>query len=71
MTGGLAADPGLHLDLPAPRMLIFGEQNNTHSYLPNLDAAANVELSGIPQCGHPGTPTPRDAAGHPQLPHQH
>jgi len=48
MTGGLAADAGLHLDLPAPRMLIYGEQNNAHSYLPNLDAAASVELSGDP-----------------------
>jgi hypothetical protein len=34
---------------PRPRMLIYGEQNNTHSYLPNLDAAASVELSAIPQ----------------------
>jgi hypothetical protein len=63
MTGGLAADAGLHLDLPAPRMLIYGEQNNTHSYLPNLDAAASVELSGIPQCGHPCTPTPPRCGG--------
>ena len=47
MTGGLAADAGLHLDLPAPRMLNYGEQNNTHSYLRNLDAAAGVELSAI------------------------
>jgi hypothetical protein len=37
-------------------MLIYGEQNNTHSYLPNLDAAASVELSAVPQCGYPCTP---------------
>jgi len=63
MTGGLAADAGLHLDLPAPRMLNYGEQNNTHSYLRNLDAAAGVELSAILQCGHPWTPTPSRCAG--------
>jgi hypothetical protein len=70
MKGGLAADAALHLDLPAARMLIYGEQNNTHSYLPNLDAAASVELSAIPQCTHVRQ-RPRDVAGHPQLPHHH
>jgi pimeloyl-ACP methyl ester carboxylesterase len=39
------------LSLPFPRMFMYGEQNASLSYLPQL-AAAGVELAQIPQCGH-------------------
>jgi pimeloyl-ACP methyl ester carboxylesterase len=39
------------LSLPIPRMYMYGEQNNTLSYLPQL-AAAGVELAEIPDCAH-------------------
>lgn len=39
------------LALPAPRMFLYGEQNDTLSYLSKL-AANGVELAPIPRCGH-------------------
>ncbi|KFG01782.1 alpha/beta hydrolase [Streptomyces scabiei] len=39
------------LGLPAPRMFMYGEQNNTLSYLPAL-AAGGVELAEISHCAH-------------------
>ncbi|HEY3573541.1 MAG TPA: alpha/beta hydrolase [Arthrobacter sp.] len=39
------------LSLPFPRMFMYGEQNNTLSYLPHL-AANGVELAEIPHSGH-------------------
>lgn len=39
------------LTLPAARMLMYGEQNNTLSYLPTVQTAG-VELAEIPDCGH-------------------
>ena len=39
------------LGLPLPRMFMYGEQNNTLSYLPHL-AANGVELAEIPFSGH-------------------
>jgi hypothetical protein len=71
MTGGLAADAGLHLDLPAPRMLIYGEQNNTHSYLPALTRPPVLSSPGSPSAATHVRQRPRDVAGHPRLPHQH
>lgn len=40
------------LALPAPRMLMYGDQNAGLSYLPRLRAAEGVELAEIPACGH-------------------
>lgn len=39
------------LSLPFPRMYMYGEQNNTLSYLPQL-AANGVELAEISDCAH-------------------
>lgn len=39
------------LSLPFPRMFMYGEQNNTLSYLPLL-ASSGVELAEISQCAH-------------------
>jgi pimeloyl-ACP methyl ester carboxylesterase len=39
------------LGLPAPKMFMYGEQNNALSYLPAL-AEGGVELAEIEQCGH-------------------
>ncbi|MER6617728.1 hypothetical protein [Streptomyces xantholiticus] len=39
------------LGLPAPKMFMYGEQNNTLSYLPAL-AEGGVELAGIDHCAH-------------------
>lgn len=39
------------LALPFPRMFMYGEQNNTLSYLPHL-AGNGVELAEIPHSGH-------------------
>ena len=39
------------LGLPLPRMFMYGEQNNTLTYLPHL-AANGVELAEIPFSGH-------------------
>lgn len=39
------------LSLPLPRMFMYGEQNNTLSYLPHL-ASNGVELAEIPHSGH-------------------
>jgi pimeloyl-ACP methyl ester carboxylesterase len=39
------------LGLPFPRMFMYGEQNNTLTYLPHL-AANGVELAEIPFSGH-------------------
>ena len=39
------------LALPAPRMLMYGEQNNTLSYLDRLQENS-IELAEIPQSGH-------------------
>ncbi|MGW2115172.1 alpha/beta fold hydrolase [Streptomyces zhihengii] len=39
------------LALPVPRMFMYGEQNNTLSYLPAL-AAGGVELAEISRCAH-------------------
>ncbi|MDG9719773.1 alpha/beta hydrolase [Streptomyces sp. DH24] len=39
------------LGLPAPKMFMYGEQNNTLSYLPAL-AAGGVELAEIEHCAH-------------------
>jgi pimeloyl-ACP methyl ester carboxylesterase len=39
------------LSLPAPRMLMYGDQNNTLSYLPTL-RAHNIQLAEIGECGH-------------------
>jgi len=39
------------LNLPCPKMFMYGDQNADLSYLPHL-AAHGVELAEIPQCGH-------------------
>jgi pimeloyl-ACP methyl ester carboxylesterase len=39
------------LKLPMPRMFMYGEQNNSLSYLPHL-AAGGIELAEIPRSGH-------------------
>ncbi|MEW2259641.1 alpha/beta hydrolase [Streptomyces sp. NPDC047869] len=39
------------LALPVPRMFMYGEQNNTLSYLPTL-AEGGVELAEIEHCAH-------------------
>ncbi|MEU7457570.1 alpha/beta fold hydrolase [Streptosporangium roseum] len=39
------------LQLPAPKMFMYGEQNNTLSYLPTL-AEGGVELAEIEHCAH-------------------
>ena len=39
------------LALPFPRMFMYGEQNNTLSYL-DLLAEKGVELAEISHCGH-------------------
>lgn len=39
------------LHLPFPRMFMYGEQNNTLSYLSHIQAKG-VRLSEIPECGH-------------------
>ncbi|GAA2593345.1 alpha/beta fold hydrolase [Actinomadura fulvescens] len=39
------------LALPAPKMFMYGEQNNTLSYLPTL-AEDDVELAEIEHCAH-------------------
>ena len=41
----------LFLSLPFPRMFMYGEQNSSLSYLPNLKAK-HVELAQIPCSGH-------------------
>lgn len=40
------------LALPMPRMLMYGEQNATLSYLPAMSQVDGVELAEIPDCGH-------------------
>lgn len=40
------------LTLPAPRMLMYGEQNNTLTYLPMLERTPGVELAEIARSGH-------------------
>ena len=51
------------LALPAPRMLMYGEQNNTLSYLDRL-RENSIELAEIPQSGHfPCMPTPQTCGG--------
>jgi len=47
-TGGLM---DRFLGLPCPKMFMFGDQNNTLSYLDHI-AQNGVELAEIPQCGH-------------------
>lgn len=42
---------GWMLDLPCPKMFMFGEENRGLSYLPKLEKGG-VELAQIPQCGH-------------------
>jgi hypothetical protein len=71
MTGGLAADAGLHLDLPAPRMLNYGEQNNTHSYRATSTRPPVLSSPRSSSAATHGRQRPRDVPGHPQLPHQH
>lgn len=39
------------LNLPCPTMFMYGDQNNTLSYLSHIQANG-VELAEIPQCGH-------------------
>ncbi len=39
------------LGLPAPRMFMYGEQDNSLSYLPTL-AEGGVELAEISHCAH-------------------
>ncbi len=39
------------LGLPCPRMFMYGDQNNTLSYLAHI-ADKGVELAEIPECGH-------------------
>jgi len=39
------------LTVPCPRMFMYGEQNRTLSYLPEL-AVGGVELAEIPHSGH-------------------
>ncbi|MBO9453502.1 alpha/beta hydrolase [Tropicibacter sp. R16_0] len=39
------------LGLPCPKMFMYGDQNNTLSYLPDINAKG-VELAEIPECGH-------------------
>jgi pimeloyl-ACP methyl ester carboxylesterase len=51
---GLSEDGDLmakFLTLPGPRMFMYGEENATLSYLPEL-AAGGVELAEIPRSGH-------------------
>lgn len=40
-----------YLNLPCPKMYMYGEQNNTLSYLRDIQSKG-VRLSEIPQCGH-------------------
>jgi pimeloyl-ACP methyl ester carboxylesterase len=40
------------LTLPAPRMLMYGEQNTTLTYLPTLEKTPGVELAEIARSGH-------------------
>jgi pimeloyl-ACP methyl ester carboxylesterase len=39
------------LDLPTPRMFMYGEQNKGLSYLPHI-ASQGVRLCEVPECGH-------------------
>ena len=39
------------LDLPCPKMFMYGDQNAHLSYLTYI-AAEGVELAEIPECGH-------------------
>ena len=39
------------LELPCPKMFMYGEQNATLSYLGHI-GRHGVELAEIPQCGH-------------------
>ncbi|MEM8649041.1 MAG: alpha/beta hydrolase [Pseudomonadota bacterium] len=39
------------LNLPCPKMFMYGDQNSTLSYLSDI-ASKGVELAEIPQCGH-------------------
>ena len=39
------------LNLPCPKMFMYGNQNSTLSYLSDI-ASKGVELAEIPQCGH-------------------
>jgi pimeloyl-ACP methyl ester carboxylesterase len=39
------------LDLPCPKMFMYGEQNASLSYLARIEAAG-VRLAAIPYCGH-------------------
>jgi hypothetical protein len=40
-----------YLALPAPKMFVYGEQNDSLSHLPAL-AEGGVELAGISRCAH-------------------
>ncbi|MGW0494297.1 hypothetical protein ACWD0Z_02390 [Streptomyces sp. NPDC003007] len=40
-----------YLALPAPKMCMYGEQNDSLSYLPAL-AEGGVEVAGISHCAH-------------------
>lgn len=39
------------LNLPCPKMFMYGDQNAVLSYLSHI-AAQGVELAEIPECGH-------------------
>ena len=39
------------LNLPSPKMFMYGEQNNTLSYLTDIEQRG-VTLAEIPHCGH-------------------
>ncbi|SLM32425.1 Putative alpha/beta hydrolase (fragment) [Desulfamplus magnetovallimortis] len=39
------------LNLPCPKMFMYGEQNRTLSYLNHIESNG-VRLSEIPECGH-------------------
>ena len=39
------------LNLPCPKMFMFGEENRGLSYLPELEKGG-VDLAQVPQCGH-------------------
>ena len=39
------------LNLPFPKMFMYGEQNKTLSYLDHIETHG-VHLSEIPECGH-------------------